>query len=79
MLLIPALLGLALFYLIQRMMRSTAPLRPAASTPSAHTGSALDILRQGLAKGEIEVEDYEARKRGLLNQCWFVIVESIAT
>jgi uncharacterized membrane protein len=68
MLLIFALLGFALYYLIQKIMRPNSPLRPAASTPSAHSDGALDILRERLAKGEIEVEDYETRRRVLLSK-----------
>jgi uncharacterized membrane protein len=64
------LLGLlvaGLVYLIQLLRSGQANANPLAST-RVPADQALEILRERLAKGEIEVEDYEARRRVLLNQ-----------
>lgn len=44
------------------------PLHPYKTTEVTSGDSALEILRQRLAKGEIDPEDYEARRKVLLNK-----------
>ena len=69
MLLIFALLALALYYLIQQLRHSKPSLLSSTPAPSVPgSDNALVILRERLAKGEIELEDYEARRRVLLNE-----------
>jgi uncharacterized membrane protein len=73
-LLLIALLVLAILYLFQlyraRQQPSSAPpeVRSTEARVTPSTDSALTILRERLAKGEIEVDDYEARRRVLLEK-----------
>jgi uncharacterized membrane protein len=66
-----ALLVLAILYLFQlyRARQHPATTPPEVrSTETQASDSALTILRERLARGEIEVDDYEARRRVLLEK-----------
>jgi uncharacterized membrane protein len=63
-LLVLALISLAVFYFLKSRRVSDAA-RPFITAPlkAATPDSALQILRERLAKGEIDPEDYDLRKR----------------
>jgi uncharacterized membrane protein len=67
-----ALLVLAVLYLFQlyrsRQNPSGVNIGTQISTPTYAPDAALQMLRERLAKGEIDVEDYEARRRVLLGK-----------
>jgi uncharacterized membrane protein len=67
-----ALLVLAVLYLFQlyrsRQSPSGVNTGTHVPTPTYAPDSALQMLRERLAKGEIDVEDYEARRRVLLGK-----------
>jgi uncharacterized membrane protein len=67
-LLLVALLVLAVLYLFQLYRARQHPnlqteVKPTGARVPSPNDSALTILRERLARGEIEVEDFEARRR----------------
>jgi len=63
MLLFWALVVLGIIYLVRALLAGQQG--GDASRPKSDTDKALDILRERYAKGEIEQEEFEQRKRGL--------------